>query len=195
MSLLSAGAVGVYRDLAGPRQPITSAARATPARATPAVESVASFGQLLVAQIPSEALLAYTTLLAIFSAGGGSYKVGRWILYGISLVVCAAVVLSSYLAKRDYGFRDDNPAGPKLTAVTRHLPLFPATTAVLSMAVYGLTVPGSALQLSMSATGFAITSGCLAVGGGVMMSIFAPLLGKGNNAQVNPAETSPKHNG
>lgn len=50
------------------------------------------------------------------------------------------------------------------------------------MAVYGLTVPGSPLQFEVSGTAFAIFSGCLAVGGGVMMSIFAPFLGKGNAA-------------
>jgi hypothetical protein len=52
------------------------------------------------------------------------------------------------------------------------------------MAVYGLTVPGSPLQFDVSATAFAIYSGCLAVGGGVMMSIFAPFLGKGNAAKI-----------
>src|SRR6476620_6174623 len=46
----------------------------------PPSAGAASFTQLLVAQIPSEALVAYTTLLALFSAGSdGSYKIGRWI--------------------------------------------------------------------------------------------------------------------
>jgi hypothetical protein len=36
----------------------------------------------------------------------------------------------------------------------------------------------------MPGTTFAIVAGCLAVGGGVMMSIFAPFLGKGNEAKV-----------
>ena len=66
--------------------------------------SVAGFGQLLVAQIPSEALIGYTTLLAVFSAGHGSYQAGRWALYAVSLPACAAVVISSYLVKRNYDF-------------------------------------------------------------------------------------------
>jgi hypothetical protein len=151
---------------------------------------VASFGKLLVAQIPSEALLAYTTLLALFSAAGTSYKTGRWILYGASLVACAAVVLSSYFAQRDYDFVQQKAAESLLTRL--HLPIFPAAAAVASMAVYGLTVPGSPLQYEVSGTAFGIWSGCLAVGGGVMMSILAPFLGRGNGAQTTPKQTAPK---
>jgi hypothetical protein len=60
----------------------------------------------------------------------------------------------------------------------------PVFAAVASMAIYGLTVPGSPLQFEVPGTTFAIVSGCMAVGGGVMMSIFAPFLGKGNEANV-----------
>ena len=141
--------------------------------------SVASFGQLLVAQIPSEPLLAYTTLLALFS--GGSYRAGRWGLYAAAIIVCVAAVLGNYLAQRNYGFEDTETTSAlgKL-----HLPYMPVLTAVLSMAVYGLTVPGSPLEHEVSPTAFAICSGCLAVGGGVMMSIFAPFLGRGNDAKA-----------
>ena len=163
--------------------------------------SIASFMQLLVAQIPSEALLAYTTLLALLSVGGASYNTWRWGLYGAALVVCAVAVLASYLAQRNYGFEDTEPlpeSGVGLTLpganasdsaqtsapAKLHLPYLPVLTAVLSMAVYGLTVPGSPLQFEVSRTAFPICSGCLAVGGGVMMSIFAPFLGKGNGAKA-----------
>lgn len=76
----------------------------------------------------------------------------------------------------------------KLSSFLRHLPYFPALSAMLAMAVSGLTVPGSPLQVSMSGSGFAITSGCLAVAGGIMMSIAIPFLGKGNATAV-PAKT------
>jgi hypothetical protein len=144
--------------------------------------SVASFGQLLVAQIPSEALLAYTTLLALFSAASSGYQTGRWILYGLSLVACACAVIGAYMAKRNYTFADATCEASAPRRLFSHLPWLPALTAVLAMAVYGLTVPGNALQRSMSGTGFAITAGCLAVGGGLMMSIFAPFLANGNGA-------------
>jgi hypothetical protein len=160
-----------------------------------------SFAQLLVAQIPSEALLAYTTLLALFSVGGGAYNTGRWGLYAAAIVVCGVAVIGGYLAQRDYGFddtqtgpapgvgsappKDDAPAPARASALGKaHLPYLPVLTAVLSMAAYGLTVPGSPLQFDVSATAFAICSGCLAVGGGVMMSNFAPFLGKGNAARI-----------
>lgn len=163
--------------------------------------SVAGFAQLLVAQIPGEALLAYTTLLALFAVGGGSYNAGRWGLYAGAIVVCAAAVLGGYFMQRDYGFDDtrttpapavgsapptaDAPAPAQVTALAKlHLPYLPILTAVLAMAIYGLTVPGSPLQFEVSGTAFAICSGCLAVGGGVMMSIFAPFLGKGNAAKA-----------
>jgi hypothetical protein len=169
MSLLLAGAVGVCRDLAGPAERITVK---TGADST----APATFGQLVVAQIPAEALLAYTSLLALFSASTDGYRTGRWILYIVSLPICAAVVLSSYVARRNAVFGADARTG----SLRRHLPWLPMTTAVIAMGIYGLTVPGSALQQSMSATGFAITSGCLSVGGGIVMSTFAPFLGRGN---------------
>jgi bacteriorhodopsin len=210
VSLISIGTVGVYRDLANKAERIAASAQVTPGRqvahpgpATAAdtrtgqdAGSLASFGQLLVAQIPSEALLAYTTLLAVFSAAGsGGYKTGRWVLYAASLPACAAVVISAYLAKRNYAVTDDAAHKTKLPSTLVHLPWFPALTAVLAMAVYGLTVPGSPLQASLSSTGFAITAGCLAVAGGLMMSLFTPFLGKGNGATtqpqvLNPAESS-----
>jgi hypothetical protein len=86
MSLLSMASVAVARDHAELDQPLTEAAIVpqipaaelsgganlrgqTAARQPRGAEEtsaggVAGFGQLLVAQIPSEALLAYTTLLA-----------------------------------------------------------------------------------------------------------------------------------
>lgn len=181
MSLISVGTIGIQRDHALPGQRMKSFA-AGPANTQ---RELATFGQLLVAQIPSEALIAYTTLLAVFSAAGGGYKTGRWILYGISLPICAITVIGAYWAKREYGFPGESApnSADRARAVAGHLPWFPALTSVLAMAVYGLTVPGSALQQSMSNTGFAIISACLAVGGGLMMSILAPFLGKGNRAQ------------
>lgn len=163
--------------------------------------SIASFTQLLVAQIPSEALLGYTTLLALLSVGGASYNTWRWGLYAAAIVTCAVAVLAGYLAQRDYGFDDTQPllepgvgltvpgvnaSDPAQTTARAklHLPYLPVLAAVLAMAVYGLTVPGSPLQFDVSRTVFPICSGCLAVGGGVMMSMFAPLLGKGNGAKA-----------
>jgi hypothetical protein len=189
---------------------------AGPAAAT--AGTVAGFAQLLVAQIPSEALLAYTTLLALFSTGGISYNTGRWGLYAAAIIACAAAVLGGYLAQRNYGF-DDTQTGPApgtgstpaaadapdpaQTAApgNLHLPYLPVLAAVSAMAVYGLTVPGSPLQFEVSRTAFAIVSGCLAVGGGVMMSIFAPFLGKGNaaipvaNQPGNPPRPQPPAKG
>jgi hypothetical protein len=202
MSILSLASVAVARDVAGAGQPVAkdpsvakmrivgrgvddSAGRQAVGQPDAGADapggSVASFGELLVAQIPSEPLLAYTTLLALFTASGVSYRPGRWALYSATIIICAAAVLGNYLAQRDYAFEDmdNSPARAKL-----HLPFLPILTAVLSMAVYGLTVPGSPLQYELSGTAFAICSGCLAVGGGVMMSIFAPFLGKGNGAKA-----------
>jgi hypothetical protein len=92
-------------------------------------------------------LLAYTTLLAVFSAATTGYQPGRWTLYGLSLVACAASVIGTYLTKRNYTFADV-PADKsrQLRHQFRHLPWLPTVTAVAAMAVYGLTIPGSALQ-------------------------------------------------
>src|SRR4051812_37333216 len=69
MSLLLAGAVGVCRDLAAPAERIT-------VKAGNDSTAPATFGQLVVAQIPAEALLAYTSLLALFSASTDGYQPG-----------------------------------------------------------------------------------------------------------------------
>jgi hypothetical protein len=187
MSLISVGTIGIQRD----HTPQGQRMKTFTASATNKEQELATFGQLLVAQIPSEALVAYTTLLAIFSSTGGGYKTGRWILYGISLPICALAVIGAYWAKRESGpgQRTDQSFTDRAQAVAAHLPWFPALTSVLAMAVYGLTVPGSALQQSMSNAGFAIISACLAVGGGLMMSLLAPFLGKGN-AQPAPGPGS-----
>jgi len=204
--------IAIARDHTVPGQPIMSGrpvrpdvvpAQPTstgtdPSRPT-AAGSVASFAELLVAQIPSEALLAYTTLLALFSVGGPSYNRGRWILYGSAVFTCAVTVVAAYLAKRDYGFQhlagdaEISATSPKRVWRLTHLPHLPALTAALSMAVYGLTVPGSPLQFELSGPGFGILSGCLAVAGGVMMAIMAPFLGKGNGAvpAAVPAKSAP----
>jgi hypothetical protein len=214
MSLQVLGSLGIGRDHAASGQ-------AVPMPNQPA-DSAASFGQLLVAQIPSEALVGYTTLLALLAAGGSAYRTGRWILYVVAIVVCAAAVLGSYFAQRNYDLEDspDAPA-PVLSVASApptgstyaegstavltlsaapdtaraieattaraksklHPPILPVVTAMLSMAVYGLTVPGSPLQYEVSGTAFGIWSACLAVGGGVMMSLFVPFLGKGNAAK------------
>jgi lipoprotein-anchoring transpeptidase ErfK/SrfK len=206
MSLFSLASVAVARDLTARGQPLGKdatlsnlGAGAPAPGASPAGEptvdpaattgTIASFTQMLVAQIPSEALLAYTTLLALFTVGGGRYNVGRWSLYAAAIILCAATVLCSYLVQRKYGFDDGQTAdtsdpvqigGPSKL----HLPYLPIVAAALSMAVYGLTVPGSPLQYQLPGTTFAICSGCLAVGGGMMMSLFAPFLGKGNGANA-----------
>lgn len=151
--------------------------------------AVAGFAQLLVAQIPSEALLAYIALLALFSAAGEGYVTGRWVLYGLSLLACAAAVVSAYYVKRGYVFDDPDPGVHSLYVVIRHLPWLPMTASTLSMAIYGLTVPGCALQMTLSGPAFAIVAGCLAVAGGFVMSILAPWLGKGNAAQARPPVT------
>lgn len=180
MSLLLAGTLGVCRDQADPAQPITLPTAGGPA----GPGGAAMFGQLVAAQIPSEALLAYMSLLALFSAADDGYRAGRWVLYALSLPVCAAVVATSYLAHRPAAAVSATPG-----ASLRRLPWLPMCTSVCAMAVYGLSVPGSALQASMSGTGFAITAGCLSVGGGLLMSLFAPLLGRGN--AVPPVSTAP----
>jgi hypothetical protein len=207
MSLLTMGTIAVGRDLADQGQPLAESAAvqreltaSTDDGAGVPLTSPASFGKLLVAQIPTEALIGYTTLLALFTAGGkGEYTVGRWVLYGVTVVVCALTVFVSYFAQRRYQPAPPTPArtatngsDPKANAgqprtqssCTPKLPYLPALTASLSMAVYGLAVPGSPLAFQISPPAFAISSACLAVGGGVMMSVFAPFLGRGNGVSA-----------
>jgi hypothetical protein len=183
MSLVLAGSVAVSRDLAEPGRPIECPTRpALPSNLTQDPNpptSTASFSHLIVAQIPSEALLAYTTLLALLSVSENGYHEARWAIYLVSLPMCGAVVLASYVRQRTY-----QPRRRPRSKARFPVPWLSITTTVIAMGIYGLTVPGSALQSAMSGTGFAITSGCLSVAGGLVMSTFTPFLGHGNRVTV-----------
>ncbi len=149
----------------------------------PMVDTVAGFAQLLAAQIPAEALVAYTTLLALFLDAGPKYNTGRWVLYAFSVLACGATILATYCAKRDYAL---HPGDGELTGTgalrAMRPPYLPIAAAMLSMAVYGLTVPGSPLQFSVSGSAFTVLSGSLSVCGAMMMTILTPFLGTGNGA-------------
>jgi hypothetical protein len=200
MSLISLSQVAIDRDKASP----TPGAAENPQR-----PSIAGFGPLLVAQIPSEAIVAYAALLAVFGAGGSQYRTGRWVLYGVVVALCPIVVITGYLAKRSYGFVEPARALPAPAIVPNpldivspatdaevgavadsggraplHLPILPAAAGAAAMAVFGLALPGCALQYTISNVAFGIIAGCLAVGGAVMMAIVAPYLGHANRARV-----------
>lgn len=153
------------------------------ASSAPLVDTAAGFAQLLAAQIPAEALVAYTTLLALFSDSGAAYNLGRWVLYAFSVLACGATILATYCARRDYTLHPGagEMAGASALCAMRP-PYLPIAAAMLSMAVYGLTVPGSPLQFSVSGSAFTVLSGSLSVGGAMMMTILTPFLGTGNNA-------------
>jgi hypothetical protein len=118
-------------------------------------------------------------------------------VYAGAILVSAAGVLASYTSQRHYGFADKHPhaggqAARKESSLARlHLPFLPMFSAVVSMAIYGLSVPGSPLQFAVSGTAFTIWAGSLAVSGGVVMSILATVLGKGNGATTVPANPGP----
>lgn len=153
------------------------------AGSAPLVDTAAGFAQLLAAQIPAEALVAYTTLLALLYRADGSYNTGRWVLYGFSVIACGATILAAYCAKRNYTLHPG--AGGVSGGLALHgirPPYLPIAAAMLSMAVYGLTVPGSPLQFNVSESAFTLLSGSLSVGGAMMMTILTPFLGTGNDA-------------
>ncbi|SEA59564.1 MULTISPECIES: hypothetical protein [unclassified Mycobacterium] len=163
----------------------TDIAQVTPP--APLIDTAAGFAQLLAAQIPAEALVAYTTLLALFVDSGPTYNTGRWVLYGFSVIACGAIILATYCAKRNYTLQHGD--GVSALCVMRP-PYLPIAAAMLSMAVYGLTVPGSPLQYSVPDGAFTMLSGTLAVGGALMMTILTPFLGTGN-AAVPVANSEP----
>lgn len=153
------------------------------ASSAPLVDTAAGFAQLLAAQIPAEALVAYTTLLALLYRADGSYNTGRWVLYGFSVIACGATIFAAYCAKRNYTLHPGagGVAGGMALRGIRP-PYLPIAAAMLSMAVYGLTVPGSPLQFNVSESAFTLLSGSLSVGGAMMMTILTPFLGTGNDA-------------
>jgi len=159
--------------------PTATSPRPTEVASAPLVHTAAGFAQLLAAQIPAEALVAYTTLLALFLDAGAAYNMGRWVLYGFSVIACGATILATYYAKRDYTL--DHGDGVSALCAMRP-PYLPIAAAMSSMAVYGLTVPGSPLQFSVSGSAFTMLSGSLSVGGAMMMTILTPFLGTGNAA-------------
>ena len=52
----------------------------------------------MAAQIPSEALLAYTSVMALIPQGG--YLPARWMIWAAAIVICMIAVLLGYLSQR-----------------------------------------------------------------------------------------------
>src|SRR5262249_15638001 len=137
----------------------------------------ASLIQLLVAQIPSEALIAYTTILAALTPNQ-SDKVWRWVFYGVAIVACAAIVTGPYFGQHKSNL-------PR--SIWKHLPLAPIAATVIAMSIYGLTVPDSPLSAVVTTDTFRTLSVVLAVIGGLFMYIFAQFLRTGNDTPAPDA--------
>lgn len=189
MSLASAATLAVHRDLTEHKQPVRCATTGHPASrsadADASTTGVARFSHIVAAQIPSEALIAYTTLLALLSVSKDGYHEARWAIYAASIPACAGIILAAYVQQREHRPRRRRPRHHRWFPRTRYpLPWLSIMTPAAAMGVYGLSVPGSPLQYAMSGTGFAVTSGCISVAGGLALTVIAPFLGQGNAATV-----------
>jgi hypothetical protein len=190
MSLASAATLAVHRDLTSHKQPVRCVTpTSVSSRATVDDTSdtgLARFSHIVAAQIPSEALIAYTTLMALLTVSKDGYHEARWAIYAASVPACGLIVLAAYVQQRGHvPQRRRRPRRLTWLPRTRHpLPWLSIVTPALAMGVYGLTVPGSPLQYAMSGTGFAVTSGSVSVAGGLALTVVAPFLAQGNAASV-----------
>lgn len=106
-------------------------------------------GDALVKAIPTETLALYTFLLGLFIGNGKEdavtgYLALRWWTYaGFVVLTLLAVWLTYWLSTRSTELHKRR----KLK-----LPMLEAATATLAAGVWGLVMPGSALQTQLPAT-------------------------------------------
>lgn len=148
--------------------------------------SVKSAAEVLVASVPSEALVAYTTLVGIVLAAdiGSGYSVFRWTAYGIFIVL--AVLAPFVIYKRRV--KDKDAEGKDI----RLVPAWECLATGLAAAAWGLVMPGSPLSIVLQGDALVFTTAGIALGTATLLGFATELLGtaNGNNpvtVQVAPA--------
>jgi hypothetical protein len=187
VSVRSLAALAVERDRAAPGEPAAGGAGAAAARGTDGQPSTRdatpqSFTDVVVSAIPTEPLAAYTALVGVVIGAVGlgdsrSYLPFRWGAYGVFLAIVAAAVWLAYAREA---------RGPLAAAGRRRRNSFPAVevcSALLAGGAWGLVMPGSPLDSTLTGTARTLTTTSVLVGTAALLSLLAaPALKTGTSA-------------
>jgi hypothetical protein len=163
MSLQSLSRVAVQRDAPA----LQSTAPSGAADEAPAAPQ--TWGEVIVAAIPSEVLAGYTAILGVIVAsvetGGNNRFWMRWILYMAAIAVVVFWLAASYARNRTTG--------------GRRFPWLETAAAAIAFGGWGLVMPGSPLSLSLGSNDLALwTTIILVVTALVVGALGVPLTGK-----------------
>jgi hypothetical protein len=193
VSVRSLAALAVERDRAPAGQPALGGAGAAAVRGPNGQGSARdampqSFTDVVISAIPTEPLAAYTALVgvvigAVGLGASGNYLPFRWTAYGAFLaIVVAAVWLAYARAARGVQGRRNRysfPAGEIFSAL-------------VAGGAWGLVMPGSPLDPTLTGTARTLTTTSVLVGTAALLSLLtAPALrtgtSSGTGAGPNPA--------
>jgi hypothetical protein len=182
-------ALAVERDRAQADQPALGGAGAAAVRGANGQGSARdatpqSFTDVVISAIPTEPLAAYTALVgvvigAVGLGASGDYLPFRWAAYGVFLaIVLAAVWLAYARAAR----------GPRAADGPRNRYSFPAGeifSALVAGGAWGLVMPGSPLDPTLTGTARTLTTTSVLVGTAALLSLLtAPALKTGTSSRT-----------
>lgn len=142
-----------------------SGARATVQTGTSGLSAAVG---VLTDAIPTEILAPYTVLVAILTANttaSDPYAALRWWTYGVAVALVSVYLVATFTVSTK-------------RAVGRKLPFAEMLAGSAALAAWGLAMPGSPLEISLTGKSFTIASAMVAVGGAFAISLLSPVLAK-----------------
>ena len=179
MSIRSLTALAVARDKAAPAEPAMGGGGAAAAPTFAGAPSEQQFVDVLVSAIPTEPLVAYTAIVGI-TVGSidisqpHSYLVFRWFAYAAFLAFTVLAITVAYNRKAN------GPDGP---VDRRRFPWAEGGAALIAAVAWGLVMPGSPLNVSLTGTVWTLTASSITIGAAAVLSlVFAPQLKTGTSS-------------
>jgi hypothetical protein len=179
MSVRSLSTLAVERDKAEPRTQAMGGSGGAKGGQVPQ-----QFIDALTSAIPTEPLSAYTAAIGIVAGlKSGSYVGFRWGAFAVFLVVTALALFVSYEVK----YRTASSTAEELDQTKkRRFPALEASAALVAAVAWGLAMPGSALNTTLTGDTGAITAAAIIIGGATALSLLTPFLTTGSPTPKPP---------
>jgi hypothetical protein len=136
-------------------------------------DEVRSASETLVAIIPTEVLVPYTTMVSIAMSivSSGQYAPFRWGAYAAFVLLAAIAPIASFRSQ----VRD------KRLADSRKIPFPECACAAFAAAGWGLVMPGSPLSLVLRGDSMTLASGAIVLGTGTLLAFISTFLKRAND--------------